>query len=63
MFRLNKQEFTRLLSFHGSLDSILNVYNFTTFICLNYHPWMTRPTLIDLNFWIQSRIALLFIFG
>ena len=44
-----KQIFIGLLIFSWSLSSVTNDFNFTTCICLNNQPHMTRPTLIDLN--------------
>ena len=41
MFRLNKQEFTRVLPFSRSLA--------TKCMSLNNEPCLTRTTLIDLN--------------
>ena len=49
IFRLIKQEFIALLSFSGSLASIASVSNFKTCISLNIQPWVTGPTLIELN--------------
>ena len=45
MFRLIKQVFIALLSFSGSVTSMLNASNFTTCICLDNQPCMIRPTL------------------
>ena len=49
MIRLIKQVFIALLKVTGSLSSAANVSNITTCITLNNQPYMTRPTLIDLN--------------
>ena len=49
MFRLIEQVFIALISFSGSLTSMVSVSNFTTFISLNNQPWMTKPTLVNLN--------------
>ena len=43
-----KEVFIPLLSFSGSLVSMMNVSNFITCISLNKQPRMARPTLIDL---------------
>lgn len=48
MFRLIKQVFIGLLSFSGSLTSMVHGSNFTTCISLNYQPCMARPIFIDL---------------
>ena len=49
MFRLIKEAFMALLSFSGSLASMVHVSNFTTCLSLSDQQCMTRPTLIDLN--------------
>ena len=49
MFRAIKQEFIGLLSFSKSLAMMANVSKFGRCISLNYHPSMTRTTVIDLN--------------
>ena len=49
MFSFMKKIFIAFSSFSGSLASMANTTNFATCILLNYQPWMTRPTLIDLN--------------
>ena len=38
-----------LLSFRGSLASMVNVSVYRKCVLLNNQPYMTRPTLIDLN--------------
>ena len=44
-----KQISIALLNFSGSLASMTNASNFTTYISSNNQPCMTRPTLINLN--------------
>ena len=49
MFRLTKQEFIALLSFSGSLTSVVNIPGHTKRISLNNQQCMTKPTLINLH--------------
>ena len=49
MFTLIKQVFIALLSFSGSLSSMINVSCHLNCICSNNQPCTTRPTHMDLN--------------
>ena len=49
MFGLIKKAFIALVGFSGPLVSMANVFNFTTLISLSNQPWMTKPSLNDLN--------------
>ena len=49
MFGLIKKAFIALMGFSGPLVSMANVFNFTTLISLSNQPWMTKPTLNNLN--------------
>ena len=49
MFRLTKQEFIVLLSFSGSLTSVVNIPGHAKCISLNNQQCMTKPTLINLH--------------
>ena len=44
-----KKTFIEFLSLHGSLPSMFNVSSHTKCIYLNSQPFMTRPTVINLN--------------
>ena len=54
MFILIKQVFIAPLSFSGSLTSMANASNFTTYISLNNQQFMTKPSAIDLNQYNQG---------
>ena len=49
MFGFIKQLFVTLINFSGSLAGMANISNFKTHISLNNLPFITRPSLIDLN--------------
>ena len=49
MFRLIKKVFIALLSFSGSLSSMVDVSNHTKYISLNNQPCMVRTILTDFN--------------
>ena len=49
MFELVKKLFIVLLSFGGSIFSMVNGSKLTTCVYLNKQPCMTRRTVIDLN--------------
>ena len=49
MFRLFKRVFLALLSFNRSKATMTNATNLKASISLNSQPFMTRPTITDLN--------------
>ena len=63
MFELIKQVFIALLSLSGSLASMANVSNFTTYISPNHSIYDEKLSYWSKYWWIESRIALLYISG
>ena len=55
MFKLIK------IIFIGLLTDIVNAYNHTKHASLSNQKCMIQPILINLHFWIKSKISLLFI--